>query len=95
MVPFAGYEMPVQYPLGVLKEHLFCREHCGLFDVSHMGQLRISGGDQLALVETITTGEFLSIPCRFTRSEETRSEPALSDPQRKRRHHRRHHRGQT
>jgi aminomethyltransferase len=37
MVDFAGYEMPVQYPLGVLKEHLWTREHCGLFDVSHMG----------------------------------------------------------
>ncbi len=38
MVPFAGYEMPVQYPLGVLKEHLWTREQAGLFDVSHMGQ---------------------------------------------------------
>jgi len=38
MVPFAGYEMPVQYPLGVMKEHLHCRATAGLFDVSHMGQ---------------------------------------------------------
>ena len=38
MVPFAGYEMPVQYPLGVMKEHLHCRAAAGLFDVSHMGQ---------------------------------------------------------
>ncbi len=38
MVPFAGYEMPVQYPTGVLKEHLHARAACGLFDVSHMGQ---------------------------------------------------------
>lgn len=38
MVPFAGYEMPVQYPLGVLKEHQWTREKAGLFDVSHMGQ---------------------------------------------------------
>src|SRR3569833_2450598 len=38
MVPFAGYEMPVQYPAGVLKEHLHTREKAGLFDVSHMGQ---------------------------------------------------------
>ena len=38
MVPFAGYAMPVQYPLGVLKEHLFTRENAGLFDVSHMGR---------------------------------------------------------
>ncbi len=40
MVPFAGYDMPVQYELGVRKEHIHCREQAGLFDVSHMGQLR-------------------------------------------------------
>jgi aminomethyltransferase len=47
MVPFAGWEMPVQYPLGVLKEHLHTRAHAGLFDVSHMGQviLRPHSGD--------------------------------------------------
>ncbi|KMW59567.1 Aminomethyltransferase (glycine cleavage system T protein) [Candidatus Rhodobacter oscarellae] len=39
LVPFAGYEMPVQYPMGVLKEHLHCRTQAGLFDVSHMGQV--------------------------------------------------------
>jgi len=39
MVPFAGYAMPVQYPLGVMKEHLHCRAQAGLFDVSHMGQV--------------------------------------------------------
>jgi aminomethyltransferase len=41
MVPFAGYDMPVQYPLGVMKEHLATRSDCGLFDVSHMGQVAI------------------------------------------------------
>lgn len=41
MVPFAGYDMPVQYPLGVLKEHLHTRAAAGLFDVSHMGQVTI------------------------------------------------------
>ncbi len=39
MVPFAGYEMPVQYPAGVMKEHLHTRTAAGLFDVSHMGQV--------------------------------------------------------
>ncbi|WP_227271108.1 glycine cleavage system aminomethyltransferase GcvT [Roseobacter weihaiensis] len=43
MVPFAGYSMPVQYPMGVLKEHLHTRTSAGLFDVSHMGQVRLSG----------------------------------------------------
>lgn len=45
MVPFAGYEMPVQYPAGVMKEHLHTRDAAGLFDVSHMGQVRLSGAD--------------------------------------------------
>jgi len=40
-VPFAGYEMPVRYPPGVMKEHLHCRSAAGLFDVSHMGQIRV------------------------------------------------------
>ena len=43
MVPFAGYEMPVQYPLGILKEHLHTRSAAGLFDVSHMGQAFLIG----------------------------------------------------
>lgn len=43
MVPFAGYEMPVQYAAGVMKEHLHTREAAGLFDVSHMGQVLLSG----------------------------------------------------
>ncbi|WP_299677202.1 glycine cleavage system aminomethyltransferase GcvT [uncultured Roseobacter sp.] len=43
MVPFAGYSMPVQYPMGVLKEHLHTRSAAGLFDVSHMGQVMLSG----------------------------------------------------
>ena len=41
--PFAGYEMPIQYPLGVKGEHLHTRAQAGLFDVSHMGQIRIQG----------------------------------------------------
>ena len=43
MVPFAGYEMPVQYAPGVMKEHLWTRDHAGLFDVSHMGQVIVRG----------------------------------------------------
>ncbi|MEM8730718.1 MAG: glycine cleavage system aminomethyltransferase GcvT, partial [Pseudomonadota bacterium] len=45
MVPFAGYEMPVQYGLGVMKEHLHTRAQAGLFDVSHMGQVLLEGAD--------------------------------------------------
>jgi aminomethyltransferase len=45
MVPFAGYDMPVQYPSGILAEHVWTREHAGLFDVSHMGQAALIGPD--------------------------------------------------
>ena len=45
MVPFAGYAMPVQYPAGILTEHLWTRDHAGLFDVSHMGQAFLEGAD--------------------------------------------------
>ena len=51
MVPFSGYEMPVQYAAGVMKEHLHCRAAAGLFDVSHMGQVILRPkGDMAALV---------------------------------------------
>lgn len=53
MVPFAGYEMPVQYPMGVLKEHNHTRAKAGLFDVSHMGQVRLSGPGAAAALETL------------------------------------------
>src|SRR5690349_9170773 len=45
MVPFADYDMPVQYPSGILAEHNWTREHAGLFDVSHMGQAALVGPD--------------------------------------------------
>ena len=56
MVPFAGWDMPVQYPKGILQEHLWCRAHAGLFDVSHMGQLRIEGTDAATAMERLVPG---------------------------------------
>lgn len=53
MVPFAGYAMPVQYPAGLMAEHKQCREKAALFDVSHMGQLKLVGGDAAAALETL------------------------------------------
>jgi aminomethyltransferase len=61
MVPFAGYDMPVQYTEGVLKEHLWTREHAGLFDVSHMGQAWLMGSDPLAAFEKVTPGDFRNL----------------------------------
>ena len=57
MVPFAGYEMPVQYPAGILAEHLHTRAQTGLFDVSHMGQLRLAGPDPAAALEALVPGD--------------------------------------
>src|SRR3954468_15178995 len=56
MVPFAGYEMPVQYE-GIMAEHLWTREKAGLFDVSHMGQLLFSGEGADAALETLLPGD--------------------------------------
>jgi aminomethyltransferase len=53
MVPFAGYDMPVQYTAGIIKEHLHTRSAAGLFDVSHMGQVVIEGADTAAMLETL------------------------------------------
>jgi aminomethyltransferase len=53
MVPFAGYSMPVQYPAGLMAEHHHTRNAAGLFDVSHMGQLRLVGPDAAAAFETL------------------------------------------
>ena len=53
MVPFAGYSMPVQYPAGLMAEHHHTRTAAGLFDVSHMGQLRLVGADAAAAFETL------------------------------------------
>ncbi|HWJ38627.1 MAG TPA: glycine cleavage system aminomethyltransferase GcvT, partial [Sphingomicrobium sp.] len=57
MVPFAGYEMPVQYE-GIIAEHLWTRENAGLFDVSHMGQLLVHGQGVDAALETLMPGDF-------------------------------------
>ncbi|MEH2478712.1 aminomethyltransferase [Nitrobacteraceae bacterium AZCC 2146] len=67
MVPFAGYDMPVQYPTGVLKEHLQTRAHAGLFDVSHMGQiaLRARSGkveDAALALEQLVPQDILALP---------------------------------
>ena len=62
MVPFAGYSMPVQYPLGVLGEHLHTRQKAGLFDVSHMGQLRLVGPNAAAAFETLMPVDVVDLP---------------------------------
>ncbi|MEE1925222.1 glycine cleavage system aminomethyltransferase GcvT [Pseudomonas sp. 148P] len=67
MVPFAGYEMPVQYPLGVMKEHLHTREQAGLFDVSHMGQIRLRGADAGRALERLVPVDIVDLPVGMQR----------------------------
>nr|WP_060482264.1 glycine cleavage system aminomethyltransferase GcvT [Pseudomonas sp. NBRC 111119] len=67
MVPFAGYDMPVQYPLGVLKEHLHTRVQAGLFDVSHMGQILLQGSDAARALETLVPVDILDLPVGLQR----------------------------
>jgi aminomethyltransferase len=62
MVPFAGYSMPVQYPSGLMAEHLHTRSAAGLFDVSHMGQLRLVGPDAAAAFETLMPVDVIDLP---------------------------------
>lgn len=67
MVPFAGYDMPVQYPAGVMKEHLHTREKAGLFDVSHMGQIRLSGADAAKALEALVPVDIIDLPVGMQR----------------------------
>lgn len=62
MVPFAGYEMPVQFPLGIKKEHEHTRQVCGLFDVSHMGQILIHGPSPAKALETLVSADVVGLP---------------------------------
>ena len=67
LVPFAGYDMPVQYPEGILAEHRHCRDAAGLFDVSHMGQVRLAGAAAAAALETLVPGDIIGLSPGRTR----------------------------
>jgi aminomethyltransferase len=62
MVPFAGYEMPVAYPDGIIAEHRHCRGAAALFDVSHMGQLRLVGDDAARALESLVPMDIVDLP---------------------------------
>jgi len=62
MGPFAGYSMPVQYPMGLMAEHHHTRSEAGLFDVSHMGQLRLVGPDAAAAFESLMPVDVIDLP---------------------------------
>src|SRR5690349_24634683 len=65
MVPFAGYDMPVQYPAGIIAEHLHTRSAAGLFDVSHMGQAFLKAASHEAVaaaLESLVPADLLTLP---------------------------------
>lgn len=57
MVDFGGWDMPVQYPAGIIEEHMRCRTRAGLFDVSHMGEIWVEGPDAIPFVNRLTTND--------------------------------------
>ncbi|MEO1019966.1 MAG: glycine cleavage system aminomethyltransferase GcvT [Pseudomonadota bacterium] len=67
MVPFAGWLMPLQYPAGIIREHIHCREQASFFDVSHMLQLEIFGGQCAQSLEQFVVGDILGLDSERTR----------------------------
>ena len=61
MVPFAGWEMPIQYPTGILGEARAVRSHAGIFDVSHMGRIEVTRRDAPALLDQVLTQDVLGL----------------------------------
>ena len=67
IVPFAGYLLPVQYGTGVIKEHMAVRQQCGLFDVSHMGEILFTGRTALATLNHLLTNDYSNMPINKVR----------------------------
>ena len=57
MVDFGGWDMPIQYPTGIITEHMATRKHCGIFDVSHMGRLLVEGPERVAFLQKVLTSD--------------------------------------
>ena len=61
MVDFGGWEMPIQYPVGIVSEHLYDRKHCGIFDVSHMGRLIVEGSERVAFLQKVLSSNVAAL----------------------------------
>ena len=61
MVDFGGWEMPIQYPTGIVAEHLYTRHACSLFDVSHMGRLLVEGPDRVKFLQHVLSSNVLAL----------------------------------
>ncbi|MEX2615443.1 MAG: glycine cleavage system aminomethyltransferase GcvT [Alphaproteobacteria bacterium] len=80
MVPFAGYAMPVQFAAGVLREHIHTRAEAGLFDVSHMGQLRLRGDGVVDALEALVPGDIRALaPGRMRYTQFTNADGGILD----------------
>ena len=61
MVDFGGWEMPIQYPDGIVAEHLYTRHACSLFDVSHMGRLLVEGPERVKFLQHVLTSNVMAL----------------------------------
>ena len=61
LVDFGGWEMPIQYPSGIIAEHLYCRSRCAIFDVSHMGRVDVAGPEQVAFLQHVLSSNVLAL----------------------------------
>lgn len=80
IVEFGGFLMPVQYPTGVIAEHMAVREKAGLFDVSHMGELRLKGPDAVANVQKIITADISNMKDGEIKYSKFRQKLGISSP---------------
>ena len=62
---FAGYDMPIRYPAGIMAEHLHCRASAAMFDVSHMGQVLVKGPGVIAALERLVPGDIEALKAMF------------------------------
>lgn len=76
MVDFGGWEMPVQYPTGIVAEHLYTRHFCSLFDVSHMGRLLIEGPERLAFLQHVLSSNVAGLDLNMARTASCRTRTA-------------------
>ena len=67
MVDFGGWEMPIQYPAGIVSEHLYDRKHCGIFDVSHMGEVLVQGEKAKDFLNLLLTNDYTDLQPGFAR----------------------------
>ena len=77
MVDFGGWDMPIQYPDGIVAEHLYCRSHCAIFDVSHMGRIDVEGPDMVRFLQHVLSSNVQALDINQASETYTLSVPAV------------------